>query len=237
MTTADSTTRALRIKPAKPNPEFPLYAHAAGYWAKKIRGKVHYFGKWSEPDKALDKYLREKEALHAGKIPRSPGGEPTVKVIVNAFLHEKQAHVDTGELSARTWTEYKVVCDLIVKELGKQRLVADLGPDDFSELRSTMAKNWGPVRLGNMIQNVRCAFKFAYEGGLLAGPMRFGSGFKRPSKKTLRLHRAKRGPRMFSSADLRAILDAAGTPMKAMILLGINCGFGNADCATLPSRR
>src|SRR5262249_34414796 len=32
----------------------------------------------------------------------------------------------------------------------------------------------------------------------------------------------------------RRLLDAAGTPMKAMILLGINAGLGNADCGNLP---
>lgn len=57
-------------KPAKPCPAFPLYAHAARYWAKKIRGKVHYFGLWAYPDAALDKYLAEKDALHAGRKPR-----------------------------------------------------------------------------------------------------------------------------------------------------------------------
>jgi integrase len=39
---------------------------------------------------------------------------------------------------------------------------------------------------------------------------------------------------MFEAAALRQILVAAGTPLKAMILLGVNCGFGNADCGTLP---
>ena len=31
-----------------------------------------------------------------------------------------------------------------------------------------------------------------------------------------------------------ALLDGAGVQLKAMMLLGINCGFGNADCASLP---
>ena len=31
-----------------------------------------------------------------------------------------------------------------------------------------------------------------------------------------------------------AIIDKADQPLKAMILLGINCGFGNHDCGTLP---
>ena len=52
-------------KPAKPYPEFPLYAHASGRWAKKIRGKLHYFGKWADPDGALRKFLDEVDDLQA----------------------------------------------------------------------------------------------------------------------------------------------------------------------------
>ena len=40
---------------------------------------------------------------------------------------------------------------------------------------------------------------------------------------------------MFEAKELRAILDAAPMPLKAMILLGLNAGFGNNDCATLPT--
>jgi integrase len=39
---------------------------------------------------------------------------------------------------------------------------------------------------------------------------------------------------MFEADELRQIIHAAGVQLRAMILLGINCGFGNSDCATLP---
>ncbi len=38
---------------------------------------------------------------------------------------------------------------------------------------------------------------------------------------------------MFEAAELQRILDAETMPLKAMILLGINCGFGNGDVAGL----
>ncbi len=40
-------------RPAKPYPEFPLTPHRAGYWCKKIRGTLHYFGpRWNPIDPA-----------------------------------------------------------------------------------------------------------------------------------------------------------------------------------------
>lgn len=50
----------------------------------------------------------------------------------------------------------------------------------------------------------------------------------------LRKHRATTGERMFEANELRKLIDAAGVPLKAMILLGINAAFGNTDVATLP---
>jgi integrase len=64
--------------------------------------------------------------------------------------------------------------------------------------------------------------------------VRYGQSFKRPSQKTFRLNRAKQGAKLFTADEIRRLLDAAGLAMKAMILLGINCGFGNSDCGNLP---
>ncbi|MCI0460799.1 MAG: site-specific integrase [Gemmataceae bacterium] len=229
-----STDTGKPTKPSKPYPEFPLTAHPAGYWCKKIRGKLHYFGRWDDPDGALAKYLEQKDDLHAGRKPRPDPEALTVKALANAFLGHKQALLDAGELAPRTWMNCKEATDLLVSHFGKQRAIADLGPDDFADLRNKMAKRWGPVRVRDFVQRIRSVFKYGFDMGLMSTPMRFGPGFARPTKKTIRLERARKGPRMFEAPELRRILAAAGVPLKAMILLGVNCGFGNADCGTLP---
>jgi integrase len=234
MTESNSSRPA---KPDKPTPDFPLTAHPAGYWCKKIRGKLHYFGPWSDPDGALAKYNEQKEALHAGKRPREPAeatGGTTVKAVVNAFLNAKQALLESGELSPRTWLDYKEACDTIILAFGKGRLASDLDGDDFAALRKSMAARWGPHRLGNVIQSVRTVFKYAYDAGLLDRPLRYGPDFGRPSKRVLRINKAEQGPRLFTAGEIRAMIGAAAVPLRAMILLATNCGFGNSDCGKLP---
>ncbi len=235
MSEASKSTRKLSAgKHPKPYPDFPLFPHATRRWAKKIRGKFHYFGPWDDPEGALQRYLDQKDDLHAGRTPRTQRDGVTVRDLLNQFLTTKRHLVDTGELTPRTFADYHSTCDRIGKAFGLNRLVDDLATNDFQHLRADMAKSWGPVTLGNEIQRIRVLFKFAYDAALVDKPVRFGPTFKRPSRKTLRKARAAKGPRMFEAQEVRKILEAAGQPLKAMVLLGANCGFGNADVAALP---
>jgi integrase len=228
-------------KPTKPSPDFPLFAHNNGTWAKKIRGKLHYFGPWAGmpgpdhgADAALTKYLAEKDDLHAGRMPREAPGALTVFTLCGRFLTAKQHQRDAGELTERTFADYTATCQRLIKAFGRNRLVADLRPDDFERLRSSIAKQYGPARLAVEVTRARAVFGYAFKGRLLDRPVIYGDSFKVPSQRTLRLHRAEQGPRMFEADEIRRMLQAAGQPLRAMILLGINCGFGNADCGTLP---
>src|SRR5262249_60778268 len=104
---------------------------------------------------------------------------------------------------------------------GKGRLVDDIGPEDFAELRNKLAKRWGPGTLGNVINRMRVAFKYASDNGLIDRPVRYGSAFKRPSRKTLRIDKAKKGPKLFTAEEVRKLIDAARVQLRAMILLAI----------------
>ena len=98
MSEINSTSATAQSKPAKPYPDFPLFPHATRRWAKKVRGKMHYFGPWANPDAALTKYLDQKDALHAGRKPRADPEALTVKDLANAYLIHKQTLVQAREL-------------------------------------------------------------------------------------------------------------------------------------------
>ena len=242
---ADSTVRARSRKvtgrPKKPRPDFPLFPHATGRWAKKVRGKFSYFGKVADDpkgDAALVLWLDQKDELLAGRTPRVAGDGLKVRDLCNRFLTSKKLLLENGEIIERSFQDYHRTCETLVTQFGKNRLVDDLAADDFEALRSSLAKTNGPVALGGWIQRVRMVFKYANDQGLTEKTIRYGQGFKRPSRKTLRKSRAansaRNGQRMFEAAELRAIINAAKQPLKSMILLAANCAFGATDISQLP---
>ena len=234
---AKSTTKGKRGKAGRVHQDFPLWKHPSGRWCKKIKGRAHYFGKVdTDPDgvKALDKYLRDKDELLAGRKPKRPGQDgPTVLDLTESFLDTKWALVQSHELAETSFLDYKQTCAAVLGAIGRNRLLSDVHPEDFSRFRTKLAKRVGPVTLGNEINRIRVVFKFGYDAGMIEHPIRFGPGFKRPSKRVLRLERKKSGPRMLEAEELRAVLAKAKTPMTAAILLGINAGLGAADVARL----
>jgi integrase len=239
---AKSTGRGSR---GKPSPKSTLSIHkGTGYWCKKINGHVYYFGRVADDPKgtaALEQFLKEEADLRAGREPRDTDPNAlTVETLCFRFLAHKEALRDNGELSPRTYRGYFDTCQGTAETIGRKRAVVDLRPEDFGELRKKLVKTRGAVALGNEMQRVRSIFKFAFDEGLIDAPVRFGQTFKSPKPDVIRrareTHRAEHGDRMFETAQLRAILAAAGQPLKTMVMLAANCGLGQSDLAALPVR-
>lgn len=234
---SDSTAkdRSVKVgKPQKPHPNFPLFWHTKGGWSKKVRGKTFYFGK--DAPAALDEWLRVKDDLLAGRKPREDSDRFCIGQLVAAFLSQKRHQRDLGELTPRSYSDYKRSCEAILGCFGKNRVVDDLRPDDFAELRGALANGVNATTLHNEMGRIRVVFNYAFQNYHIDQPIRYGEGFKRPSKRTLRTTRAKGNKRFFEAAEIRQLLELADVKLRAMILLGINCGLGNADCGNLENR-
>jgi site-specific recombinase XerD len=213
-------------------PPFPLRLHATGQWTKKVRGRSYYFG--TDRDAALTEYSRVREDLEAGRMPKpADGSRVTLLRAVNEFLTHKTHQVKTGELGSRSFGMYYDSCEGMLAHFGKTVFVDQLTPADLLAYRHKLAKTRNATSIANEVTRARTVFRFAFENGLIDRPVRFGE-FKRPAKSVMRRDRAAKGIRMFEPTELRRILAEANPQIRAMILLAVNCGFGNSDVITLP---
>lgn len=223
-------------KPSKPYPEFPLYAHASKRWAKKIRGRTHFFGKWDDWQGALERFQYENDYLQQGKTP-PPRDQAALTVgdMVNLLLDHRKAKVDSGELSNRSWADYKRTGEMLVASLGRHTSVESLTPNDFTQLRAKLAKGKGLVALSNEICRCRVFFNFAFKHGLVESPVRMGLGFEKPNKKSLKREKQTKSAKIFTLDELRTLYHSADNQMRAFMLLALNGGLGNGDIGQLKS--
>ena len=103
-----------------------------GSGARKIRGKVWYFGRWDEPDTALTEYLRIRDDLQAGRQPKRLSDGPDLAAVCNAFLTREKTRYDRGEICSRTFRDYHEICQLMIEHLGRTTDPEQLSPLDFA---------------------------------------------------------------------------------------------------------
>jgi integrase len=208
-----------------------LFAHTSGQWAAKFNGRLHYFGTWDDWQGAVERYPDQRDFLRAGKTP--PAQATTLADVLNHFLSDEMRSLDDGDIAQRTYNEYEAVCDQIAT-LGKSRPFDTLTYEDFSELRSLLGKGVnGNIAVSSrkrLIGIARMVFNFANEE--LGFDVRYKKALRPPAAKELR--KANNIERLFTAKEVRLVRDNASPQLKAMILLGIKCGFGNADCGLLP---
>jgi integrase len=194
----------------------------------------------------LRRYLTEKDDLEAGREPRQETGvitdTLTVRQLVGLFLDAKEINVQSGELELSTWKAYESFGNRMIRVFGLNTPVESLGPADFQNLRKDLQKTHKSLEsINSDIGKIKAFFNWAGPGtngqGYIDRLPRFGSSFRRPSKSALEREREEQTERIFTAEAIRALLAAARPKLRAMILLGINCGFGNTDCAKLPTSR
>jgi integrase len=183
---------------------------------------------------ALALWLEQRDDLLAGRVPRSSQGALTLHGLCNAFAASKESQRDCGDITARTFGDYLQTCQLLLDSFGKTRRVDDLVSADFEGLRKALAKRLGPHALGRQIVQSKTVFRYGYEAGLIESPVRYGPTFKPPARRILRTAKQAAAPKLFEAREIRRLLRAAPPQLRAMILLAVNCGFGNADCGRLP---
>lgn len=201
-----------------------LTLHPNGQWCKKIRGKQYYFG--TDKAKAVEKYLKQKDYLHAGISP--PKDRLTVREIANLYLDAKKSKVAAGEMQMISWTSTRQVLSGLVESLGS-REAESLAPADFREFKAGIGGK--PYTVANIVTRCRAMFNWAYKQRLISSVPFYGGEFDRPSAKSMR--GSKASGLMFTCDEIRSLVSSSSSQLRAAILLGINCAYGNHDIGKL----
>ena len=143
-----------------------------------------------------------------------------VQDLISRWLHSR---TQSG-IQPLTIRSYRTSVSDFIRLFGKVP-VDDLEPTHFRKWKSSMLDRLAHGTVRTRAVHIRGAFRWAHDEGLADMP-RMGSDFMR-----LRMSPPHRG--VFSKDEMAALIGGSDGWMRVCVLLGINLGLGNTDCARL----
>lgn len=211
----------------QPIERFPAKPRKDGRFQKRINGTLYYFGRDGDRDMALREYEMVKVQLYAGlPIVRSSHGSyanATVKDLGNRYLLDIK-----GELES--YAQYKRYLRHFARYF-RGRKWATLTTDDFTAYGKSLRARYAASSYNRRRAVILAMFNHADDQDWIDRAPKFGRGFRRIKAGDVR---AERKAMLLTPDAIKALIAHATPQMRAMILLGLNGGFGPADCGHLP---
>jgi len=187
------------------------------YYVTRARKRI-YLG--ANREEALEKFHRMSLGLTQPEPPtvRVP---LTAKELANRFLASQRANWRNPEETLRS---YKDWIGRFLKDHPRLR-IQDFTVEMFASWKLSLRKrNYSPESINHYLSAVRSMFNFAEESDLIE---------KMPPLKRVKNESSiKMGSQekpLYSPEQISSLLENADIQLKAMLLLGLNCGFGPKD--------
>jgi len=206
--------------------KFPLTLHPTGQYCKKIKGKTYYFG--TDKKIALERYLEQAAYLHTGKgaNPKFANNNLSLRTLCILYLDHQESQAAIGQIKLRHVYDQTSLLRDFVKFIGANRLVSNISTMDLQNYRKKLIKACrAPATINNRIAAVKAMYNWALEDEIIDNI----PNLKAVKKVTI----SKTEKPTFSVPQIQKLVEYADIQMKAMIWLGLNCGFGCTDCAEL----
>ena len=206
--------------------KFPLTLHKTGQFCKKIKGKLYYFG--TDKKAALSRYLEQAAYLHAGKrpTPKNTGHNLSIKTLCNLYLDNQESRSAIGEIKLRHLYDQTSLLRDFVRFMSPNRSVSDISTIDIQNYRKKLINTGKSANtINNRIAAIKAMYNWAVDNEIIDHCPKLNAVKKITIKKTERP--------TFTEHQIQTLLEVANSQMRAMIWLGLNCGFGCTDCAEL----
>ena len=208
-----------RSRPAS-NP-LSYHKHTGQYYVTRSGKRVHL---GSDRDEALEKYHRMNLGLAE---PQKPVRQVplTAKELANRFLAAQQAN---WRNPVTTLASYKHWIGRFLKDHLKLK-IQDFTVEKFAAWKISLRKrDYSPESINHYLSAVRSMFVFAEETGVLEK----SPTLRRVKNESAQKVGAKEKP-LYSPEHISSMLKQADVQLGAMLLLGLNCGFGPKDLQDL----
>ncbi|MHC4114684.1 MAG: tyrosine-type recombinase/integrase [Planctomycetota bacterium] len=206
--------------------KFPLTLHPTGQYCKKIKGKIHYFG--SNKQKALQKYLDQATWLHGTQkdMQKLKDENMTLKQLCDMYLKYQHSKLQASNLTANHYNEQVGSLKKLMVFLDQNITINKISTMDLQNYKRKIQKSHVSIsRLNLHISIMKALFHWARKNDILEHIPNIDA----VSREKI-VHNEKF---IFNHEQIGKLLNTADAKMKAMIWLGLNCGFGCTDCSDL----
>jgi len=207
--------------------KFPLTLHTTGQYCKKIKGKMYYFG--SDRKEALRRYLDKATYLHGHQenVRSKPTEDHmTLKQLCDMYLKYQYSKLQANDLTASHHNEQIGSLNKLMAFLGQNIAINNISTLDLQNYKRRIQKSHVSVcRLNLHISILKALFHWARKNDVLANIPNIDAVSR---GKIIHQERFT-----FNSEHITRLLSVADVKMRAMIWLGLNCGFGCTDCSEL----
>jgi len=221
----------------------PSLHKATGVYYMTHQKRRIYFTR--DEKESRKRYLENKLAIENGS-PLPWGGQKDAPLEVTRkrggplYLREglELAIADKERRTKKRQYGLRKANDQLIRCCGGDRPIKGIGPAEFSRFMTLLEREYVPSTIGWCVANVKAEFRWLWNDAHIDELPRYGNRFQRPSIKKVRLHKEDKkkthGDRFYSAEEIRGLIDACETRLqRCIVLLGINMGFGQADCAAL----
>jgi integrase len=206
--------------------KFPLTLHPTGQYCKKIKGKIYYFG--SDKKDALQKYLDQATYLHGCQknLQKPTEDHMVLKQLCEMYLKYQYSKLQANDLTASHHNEQIGSLNKLMAFLGRGRKIKGISTLDLQNYKRRIQKSHVSVcRLNLHISIMKAMFHWARKNEILKDI---------PNIDAISRGKIVHQERfIFTSEQINKLLSIADVKMRAMIWLGLNCGFGCTDCSEL----
>lgn len=201
----------------------PLSFHkpTGQYYVTRARKRV-YLG--ADRDEAMERYHRL--ALGQQVTEKSKPAAPlTVKELANRFIAVQQANWRNPKV---TLSNYRNWLGRFLRDHPRLR-AGELTVEMFAAWKMSLRRRkYSPESMNNFLGAVRAMYLFGEDTDLIGNAPKL----RRVKNESCLSNRSKQKP-IYTPKEVSKLLLNAGSQLKLMILLGLNCGFGPKDIQDL----